>query len=490
MGTDKIKYNSINNFIDGLFVENQGESRLSVFSPVDGSLLTTVSVGNHNTLCKAVESARKAFENWSKVPIKQRVQIFYRYRQLLEENITSLSELITEENGKTFEEAKAEIEKAIELTEFACSMPQIIGGRNLEVSKGIECKSVHVPLGVVSSIVPFNFPSMVPHWTIPNALILGNTMVIKPSEKVPISMARIAGLLKMAGLPDGVINIVNGKEEIVNAICEHPDIMAISFVGSTRVAKLVYQKATHNLKRCLALGGAKNHLFLFPDADPDMSAKNIVASAMGCAGQRCMAASVVLAVGNVDHIIEKMVTETQKIKCGQNLGAVISMDAKVRIESYITQAKDQGANILVDGRGVEVMGKEGGYYVGPTIIDKVTPEMTVASEEVFGPVLAIIRVKDWKEALRIENSNQYGNAAGIFTRNGGLAQHISENVTAGMVGVNIGVPVPREPFSFGGWNNSKFGTLDITGESSIEFWTKLRKISTKWNPQNGQNWMG
>jgi malonate-semialdehyde dehydrogenase (acetylating)/methylmalonate-semialdehyde dehydrogenase len=299
----------------------------------------------------------------------------------------------------------------------------------------------------------------------------------------------MADMLKEAGLPDGVFNIVNGDKEIVEAICDHPDIEAVSFVGSTAIAKVVYRRATANLKRALALGGAKNHLIVMPDASPDMTASNVVASMSGCAGQRCMAASAMMAVGNIDLIIQKICDEARKIVVGKNLGAVISAAAKERIERYITEAEKGGAKVLVDGRNATVAGKEGGFYVGPTVIDFVTPDMAIAREEVFGPVLAIVRTKDLDEALAIENASEYGNAASVFTQSGGVARYVMEHASAGMVGVNIGVPVPREPFSFGGWNESKFGVGDITGESSIAFWTEYKKTSIKWNAEARTNWM-
>jgi malonate-semialdehyde dehydrogenase (acetylating)/methylmalonate-semialdehyde dehydrogenase len=314
-------------------------------------------------------------------------------------------------------------------------------------------------------------------------------MILKPSEKVPLSSGRLAALLKEAGLPDGVLNIVHGDVEIVEAICDHPGIEAVSFVGSTKVAKIVYQRATSNYKRCLALGGAKNHLMVLPDAIPSMTAQNVAASMSGCAGQRCMAASAMIGVGNVDAIIEKICDEARKIIPGENLGAVINKESKERIERYIGEAEKAGAKVLVDGRNPIVAGKENGTYVGPTVIDFVTPDMSVAKEEIFGPVISIMRTKTVDEALAIENANPYGNAASVFTQNGGMARYIIDRASAGMIGVNVGVPVPREPFSFGGWNESKFGVGDITGKSSIEFWTKLKKSTTKWNPEAGVNWM-
>ncbi len=484
-----MKYFATQNFIHGKFVDSCSSERLDVISPINGELLSTVPLSLSKDLDTAVQSAKTAFETWGKTPIKERVQIFFRYKYLLEKNLKELAELICEENGKTMSEAIAEVEKSIELTEFACSLPQLITGEILEVSRGIECRTQHMPLGVVASIVPFNFPAMVPNWTIPNALALGNCMIIKPSEKVPLSCGKIALLLQEAGLPDGVFNIVHGDSRMVEAICDHPGIEAVSFVGSTKVAKIVYQRATSNYKRCLALGGAKNHLLVLPDAIPDMTAQNVVASMSGCAGQRCMAASAMVAVGNTDHIINKICEEASKIIPGKNLGAVINKASKERIEHFITEAERQGAKILVDGRNVVVEGKENGTYVGPTVIDYVTPNMSVATEEIFGPVISIMRTNTVDEALAIENANPYGNAASVFTQNGGMARHIIDNASAGMIGVNVGVPVPREPFSFGGWNESKFGVGDITGKSSIEFWTKLKKSTVKWNPEAGVNWM-
>ncbi len=484
-----MKYSPTQNYVNGQFVDATGNKSMDIVSPLDGTLLSTVPLSTSKDLDDAVAAAKAAFPSWSKTPIKERVQVFFRYKTLLEKHLKELSELCSEENGKTYGESVAEIEKCIELTEFATSLPQLVTGEVLEVSRGVECRTEHVALGVVASIVPFNFPSMVPNWTIPNAIALGNCMIMKPSEKVPLSCAKIALLLKEAGLPDGVFNIVNGDVSIVEAICDHPDIQAVSFVGSTKVAKIVYQRSTSNYKRCLALGGAKNHLLVLPDAIPAMTAQNVAASMSGCAGQRCMAASAMIGVGNVDHIVEKICEEARKIVPGQNLGAVINKESQLRIEKYITEAEQQGAKILVDGRNTKVAGKEAGTYVGPTVIDFVTPEMSVATEEIFGPVISIMRTNTVDEALAIENKNPYGNAASVFTQNGGMARYIIEKASAGMIGVNVGVPVPREPFSFGGWNESKFGVGDITGKSSIEFWTKLKKSTTKWNAEAGVNWM-
>ncbi|HZK77321.1 MAG TPA: CoA-acylating methylmalonate-semialdehyde dehydrogenase [Gemmatimonadaceae bacterium] len=483
-----MKYPEVRNYVAGDFVKGEHDY-LDVFNPGDGSVISKVPLSSREDIDRAVAVAQAAFPAWSATPIKERVQIFYRYRALLERDIEELTALITEENGKIYTEAKAEVLKSMELTEFACSLPQITPGEVLEVSRGVECRIERFPLGVVASIAPFNFPNMVPNWTIPNAIALGNCLILKPSEMVPLSANKIAELLKEAGLPEGVFQVVHGGKDVVEAICDHSGIEAISFVGWTKIAKLVYRRGTANLKRVLALGGAKNHLIVMPDADLEMTSSNVVESMSGCAGQRCMAASVMVAVSNTDHIIARMVEHAKTVVPGKNLGPVISAEAKKRIEKYITEAEKAGATILVDGRNSVVPGKEGGYYVGPTIIDHVTPDMRIAQEEVFGPVIVIIRTKDLDSALAIENASPYGNAASVFTENGGTARYVMEHASAGMVGVNVGVPVPREPFSFGGWNESRFGVGDITGRGSIEFWTKSKKMTTKWNQEHGTNWM-
>ena len=478
----------IENFINGEFKNSKNDS-ISVWNPQEGKIFTEVVNSSLKELDKAVASAKNAYNNWASYTLKERVEFFFEFRNQLKNNIDSLSDSICQENGKTFDEAKAEVLKGIELTEFACSMPQIIHDEIQEVSRDVECRSSHVPVGIVSSITPFNFPIMVPLWTIPNALVLGNCMILKPSEQTPVGASRIAELLKLSGLPSGIFNIINGDKKIVEAICDHKDISAVSFVGSTKIARTVYKKATSNLKRCLALGGAKNHLIVLPDANNEMASNDIVASMSGCAGQRCMAASAMVGVGEIQSIIDKITSKAKDIIPGKNLGSVISKEAKQRIEKYIEEAEKQGAKIILDGRRVKVSGKENGYYVGPTIIDYVTPEMKIAKEEVFGPVLAIIRTNEIDKAIKIENDSNYGNASSVYTQDGKLANYVTERVSAGMVGVNIGVPVPREPFSFGGWNESRFGVGDITGKSSINFWTKLKKRTTKWNANAKKNWM-
>ena len=484
-----MKYPETKNYIDGKFTKSDNK-RLNVISPLNDEIISTVPLSGANDLDEAVKVAQTAFPKWAALTSKKRAEVLYRYRTLVEENIKELAEIIHFENGKTIAEATAEVEKSIELTEFACSIPQITAGEIMKVSDGVVCRTQYVPLGVVASIVPFNFPLMVPHWSLPNILALGNCMILKPSEIVPITSNKIAEMLKHAGLPDGVFNIVNGDKEIVEAICDHPEIKAVSFVGSTKIAKAVYRRATSNLKRCLALGGAKNHLIVFPDADLEMTASDIAASFSGTSGQRCMAASVMIAVGDVNHIIKKLCKETRKKIPGLNLGPIISKKSRENIINYINKAEQTGAEILIDGRKAKVEGDgdKNGYYIGPTIIDYPN-NVPMPEEEVFGPVFEIIHADNIEDAMFLENSSPYGNAASAFTQSGGLADEVAGRVSAGMIGVNIGVPVPREPFSFGGWNDSKFGAGDLTGKGGIEFWTQLKKITTKWGKQKKTDWM-
>src|SRR4051794_10706351 len=333
------RYPDIRNYIGGSFVEHGADRYLDVFNPAEGSVISRVPLSGSADVDRAVQAAKAAFPRWSQTPIKERVQVFYRFKALLEQNIDELARLVTEENGKIDSEARAEVLKSAELTEFACSLPQIVTGEVLEVSRGVECRVEHFPVGIVACITPFNFPNMVPNWTIPNAIALGNCVILKPSELVPLSARRIVELLHEAGLPEGVLQIVNGGQETVEALCDHPDIAAVSFVGSTKVAKIVYRRATANLKRCLALGGAKNHLIVMPDADREMAATNIVASMSGCAGQRCMAASVMVAVSKTDHIIERMADVARAMVPGKDIGPVISAAARERITRYIDEAE-------------------------------------------------------------------------------------------------------------------------------------------------------
>lgn len=475
--------------INGKEINNDHEQQIIVHSPLTGEVIGRVPVASADTVNKAVAAASKAFETWGEVPVKERVQVLFRFKQIVEADMDTIASLISNENGKTIGEAKAEVEKGLEVTEFAASLPQILNQEVLEVSRGVDCTARRYPLGVVAGITPFNFPAMVPLWMIPIAIGTGNTFIHKPSEQVPLTANLLTQYFKKAGLPDGVYNVVHGDKSTVEAITAHPQIKAIGFVGSSAVAKIVYEKGTTTGKRVLALGGAKNHLIVMPDADVQLTAANVVASAFGCAGQRCMAASVLIMVGNSKHILDEITAEANKIQAGLNLGAIISVKAKERIENYITNAEKNGADILVDGRLAFVKDKENGTYVNPTIIDGLVPGNECACDEIFGPVLTVLHTHTLDEALAIENANPYGNAAAIYTTDGGTAKYFSDKANAGMIGVNIGVPVPREPFSFGGWNNSRFGYGDITGMDGVRFWTNLKKITTKWNASAAKNWM-
>lgn len=464
-------------------------THINCISPLDGQNLGRVEKDTIDSLNNKIIKAQTAQPEWARQSIKTRAQIMFEYRHLVAKNSEELIASIHQENGKTVDEARAEVDKVIELIEFACAMPAVMVEQGLEVSRGVNCTMTHRALGVVASITPFNFPLMVPHWTVPIALMAGNAMLLKPSDIVPKTPLLMAKLLKDAGLADGLFSVIEGGADLVQALCEHENIKAVSFVGSTKVAEIVYRSATSHLKRALCLGGAKNHLLVLPDAEAKMTAENVVASMSGMAGQRCMAASVMVAVGDCEHIIELILDEASKVVPGKNLGAIISREAKKRIENHIALAEQEGAKIILDGRGMEVKGKEGGNYLGPTIIDHVKPTMRAGCDEIFGPVLSIIRAKTIDEAIQIQNNNPYGNGASVYTQSGAHAKYVRERLSAGMVGTNIGVPVPREPFSFGGMKASKFGAGDITGASSIQFWTELVKYTTKWAAEAKTNWM-
>jgi len=480
----------IGHFVAGRRVEGRSGREADVFNPATGAVSGRVALASAGEVDAAVASAKAAFPAWSDTPPVRRARVMFKFKELLETQRDQLAAIITREHGKVFEDAKGEVARGIDVVEFATGIPHLMKGEySDQVSTGIDQFSLRQPLGVCAGITPFNFPAMVPMWMYPVAIACGNTFVLKPSEKDPSAAVKLAELLREAGLPDGVFNVVHGGRETAEAILDHPGIEAVSFVGSTPVAKAVYRRGTAALKRVLALGGAKNHVIVMPDADPEMAAGGVLAAMSGCTGQRCMAASVMVAVSATDHIVERLAAQARTMVVGRDVGPVITPQAKERIERAIAEAEQAGAKVLVDGRNAVVPGREGGFWVGPTVIDQVRPEMRIAQEEVFGPVLAIVRTRDLDEALAVENASPYGNAASIFTESGGLARRTMEQASAGMIGVNVGVPVPREPFSFGGWNESKFGVGDITGRGSIEFWTKSKKMTTKWNKEAGVNWM-
>ena len=476
------------NCIDGKWSPAEGGQTIEVINPRHGKVLGTVTLSGSTEVERAVAAAKSAFPGWRDTPLKERAQVMFRLKRLMERDVEELTWLLSHENGKVYAQAKGSVVKGIECVEFGASLPNIAQGQQLDVSRGINCEVSYAPLGVCAGIVPFNFPTMVPLWMLPQALTSGNTFVLKPSEQVPYGAMKLAELLKEAGLPDGVLNIVNGTKPVVEAIVDHPDIKAVGFVGSTKVAKIVYERGSRAGKRMLCLGGAKNHLVVVPETDLELTAETVVASSFGCAGQRCMAASVMLAVGDVQAVIDRMVRKADAIELGIGMGCIINAAAAERITGYIDQAEQMGAKVIVDGRGAKVPGQDG-YWVGPTIIDGVTTEMPAGRDEIFGPVLSIIHVDTLDRAIEIENSNPYGNAAAIFTTNGAVARYAIERFSAGMCGVNIGVPVPREPFAFGGWNDSKFGHGDVTGYDGFRFWTRPRKVTARWEMAKDATWM-
>lgn len=475
------------NWIGGQWSVAASGQTAAILDPRHGKPMSSVPMSGAPEVDAAVEAGKAAFREWRTWPIRERAQVFYRLRDLMMREYDALAWLITHENGKVLAEARAEVDKTIECIEFGCSLPNMGSGEQLEVSRGVTCQVVHEPLGVVAGVTPFNFPIMVPMWMLPQAIIGGNAFILKPSEQVPLGAVRLAELFEQAGLPKGVFNLVHGGAPVVEALCDHPGISALAFVGSTRVAKLVYGRACSTGKAALCLGGAKNHLIVVPDADVELSADNIVASFTGCSGQRCMAAANLVAVGDVEPIIAAITERAAKLVPGVDHGPITNAAGVERIRRYIDEALASGAKLLVDGRAKQA--DAGGYWVGATVIDGVTPDMPAARDEIFGPVLSIIRVPTLEAAIELENASPYGNAAAVYTTSGHVAREVISRVEAGMCGINIGVPVPREPFGFGGWNDSKFGHGNITGWDGFRFWTRPRKISTKWALQKDTTWM-
>ncbi len=479
----------IDNFIAGSWVKPKG-LEFTIESPYFGKVIGVSHESTLEDINNAVKSAKSAQALWGKTPLKERTQVLFKFRSILLSEADEISKIVALESGKTFTEAKAGLMKGIEVLEYALSLQNSDQGGKMEVSRGVTCEYIREPLGVVASVTPFNFPAMVVMWTLPIALVLGNAYMWKPSEKTPLTSKFIANALNKAGLPSGVFSVLQGGQETVEFIIDHTDIKAIGFVGSSRVAKAVYKRASNHGKRALALGGAKNHIVLLPDADVELAGQGISDSFTGCAGQRCMAASVLLAVGDVDRHIQQIKHVAEATKIGDGMGAIITKQQVDFLNAAIDRAIYEGAQILVDGRNPKVpeIFKEG-YWIGPTILTGLKPESEAVKNELFGPILTIVPCKTITEALEIENSNPYGNACSVFTNSGHFAQKVISNAKSAMVGVNIGVPVPREPFSFGGMNESKFGHGDITGPASLNFWSDLKKVTCKWQKQKDDNWM-
>ena len=476
------------NFVDNVFVP--AKSYQEVRSPYNGAVIGKVALSMAEDVSRAVAAAEKAFPAWRNTPLKERCQKLFQFREIVLARLETLSNIAAAEAGKTVGEARAGILKGLEVSEYALSLQNLDSGAAMDVSRGVSCEYRREPLGVVVGIVPFNFPAMVPMWMYPIAITLGNCFIMKPSEKVPLTSQFMAEAMRDAGFPPGVFQLVNGSKAAVEALIDHQATKAVAFVGSTPVAKALYKRATALGKRALCLGGAKNYLLVVPDADEKLTIRGVVDSFTGCAGQRCMAASLLIAVGSVDHLIGKIVETAKSLVLGSQMGAIIDEEALGRISGAIERAEREGAKILVDGRHAKPpKGYEGGNWIGPTIIDGARPEMQCATMEIFGPVITIVRVKNLTDAMALEAKNEFGNATSVFTTSGGVARYVADHATSGMIGVNIGVPVPREPFSFGGSKDSKFGPCDITGDSSLEFWSQRKKITIKWAEQTDASWM-
>jgi malonate-semialdehyde dehydrogenase (acetylating)/methylmalonate-semialdehyde dehydrogenase len=472
-------------FVNGRWEPSGGRTLHDVMNPALNRVIARTPYATAEDIDRTARAAHDAFLKWRDVPVVDRVQVLYRYKDLLERHAEDLARTLTSENGKTLDDARAEIRRAIQMVEVSCGMPSLMMGQSLEnVSRGIDCHTIRQPLGVCAGITPFNFPGMVPSWMYPFAIASGNSFILKPSEKVPMTPTRLAELLEQAGLPAGVFNLVNGDKVAVDALLQHPLVRAISFVGSTPIAKYIYETAAKNGKRVQALGGAKNHLVVMPDADLDKSTEAIISSAFGAAGERCLAGSILVAVGEVaEPLLNLLLEKTRKIPVGDGadaatqMGPLVTAAHRQRVEGYVEKGIAEGATPLCDGR--ETKAGEG-YFLGPTIFDHVTTDMTIARDEIFGPVLSVIRVKDLDAAIDLVNRSPFGNTSSIFTGDGKSARDYAARVEAGMVGVNIGVAAPMAFFPFSGWKQSFFGDLHAHGRDAIAFYTEQKVIMTRW----------
>ena len=480
---------SCTNWLGGRRVPGSGPV-LAVKSPYTGGAIGELRLSTPDDVTRLVEAAAAAWPSWSRTPLRERTEPLLALRALLLAEIDVLANIVALESGKTPAEARAGVLRGIEVIDFAASLANSDAGGALNVSRGVSCEYRRDSLGVVAGITPFNFPAMVPMWMFPIALTVGNVFVLKPSEKVPLAADYLGDLAVRAGYPPGVFSVLHGDRSTVEALVNHPLVRAVGFVGSSAVARSVYARAGAAGKRALCLGGAKNALIVAPDADPVLSVRAIVDSFTGCAGQRCMAGSVMIAVGPAERWVDDVKATAAKLELGRSMGALIDGAAKDRLEAAIEQACREGAELVLDGRKAPVPPEfSGGNWLGPTILDRVTPEMECARIELFGPILSVMRVPTLEAALAFEYANPHGNAVSIFTSSGAAARQVAERATSGMVGINVGVPVPREPFSFGGTKLSKFGHGDMTGPSAVDFWTDLKKITTKWAAQSDATWM-
>ncbi|TCT09500.1 CoA-acylating methylmalonate-semialdehyde dehydrogenase [Paralcaligenes ureilyticus] len=485
--------NDVLNFIDGKPVKGSGRKQ-DVFNPSRGAVARQLVLSSVEDVNAAVAAAKSAAPGWANTPPVRRARIMNKFLNLMNEHTDALAAMITAEHGKVFTDAQGEVARGIDIIEFACGIPQLLKGDYTEqVANGIDNWTMRQPLGVVAGITPFNFPCMVPCWMFPVAIAAGNTFILKPSERDPSPSLYIAKLLKEAGLPDGVFNVVQGDKAAVDALIEHPDVAAISFVGSTPIAHYVHERGAHFGKRVQALGGAKNHMVVMPDADIPRVVDALVGAAYGSAGERCMAISVAVLVGDVGQKIMPMLEERArnlKIKDGMNLdaemGPVVTQQAKQRIENHIEIGVKEGATLRVDGRGYKVEGHESGFYVGGTLFDNVTPDMTIYKEEIFGPVLACVHVKDFGQAVDLINNNEFGNGVSCFTSDGHIAREFAHRIQVGMVGINVPIPVPMSWHGFGGWKRSLFGDTHAFGEEGVRFYTKQKSVMQRWPESIGK----
>ena len=476
-------------FIGGEWREISGVETTPVFNPSRGEIIAQVPLCGADIVDEAVQAAAKAFPAWRDTPPIERARLFFRYRQLLEENFDRICECVSREHGKTLAEARGSAYRGIENVEYACSIPTLLMGDTLEqLARGVDCETMNQPLGVCVGITPFNFPAMVPMWMFPTALACGNTFILKPSEKVPLSSIIIIELLAKAGLPKGVLNLIHGGRECVDALLTHPKVKAISFVGSSPVAKHIFETGTRHGKRVQANGGAKNYIVVMPDADVARTVEALSTAAFGCAGERCMAGSTAITVGKAaDHVLPTLVEAARAIKVGPtdtkaqpDMGPVITAQHRDRVMSLVACGEKEGANILADGRSIHVPDAPNGFYMGATIVDNVRHDMTIAREEVFGPVLNVMRMDDLDAAIEMANRSAYGNGAAIFTNSGKAAREFKHRVKAGMVGINVGVPATMAMFPFTGWDESFYGDLHIQGKEGIQFYTQQKVVSTRW----------
>ncbi|MBV7329082.1 CoA-acylating methylmalonate-semialdehyde dehydrogenase [Chloroflexi bacterium TSY] len=476
------------NYVNGQWTRSSASDYLDVMNPATAQALATVPMSPSEEVDAAVQKAATAYQEWRRTPVGDRIQSLFKLKNLLEENLNDLGRVITEECGKTFAESVGEMRRGIENVEVACGTPSLMQGYNNEdIARGIDEHMIRQPLGVVAAITPFNFPGMIPLWFLPYAVATGNCFILKPSEKVPMSSQKLFELIDQAGFPDGVLQLVNGGKDTVDALLDHPTIKAISFVGSTPVAKYVYGRATANGKRAQCQGGAKNPVVIMPDADMESVTSIVADSAWGCAGQRCLALSVAVTVGEAKSQVTELLADAASSRSvgyglddGTEMGPVITGDSKERIEGLIAKGASEGANVLVDGRGKQVSGYEDGYFVFPTILDNVNPNDEIASTEIFGPVLSMMHAETAEDALAIVNNRAFGNMACIFTTDGNTARQFRYGADAGNVGINIGVAAPMAYFPFSGWNESFFGDLHAQGRHGIEFYTQTKVVVERW----------